>query len=73
MSTTLRLRTLKATSDKEIQRSCLTAFAKQRDILKGNIVTYLKRQVYNSCLILEKKTWALITQAKNELATIIII
>jgi len=51
----------------------LTAFAKQRDILKGNIVTYLKRQVYNSCLILEKKTWALITHAKNELATIIII
>ncbi|KAK2177429.1 hypothetical protein NP493_598g01029 [Ridgeia piscesae] len=67
MSTTLRSRRLKATStwdrdiapetknqDKEIQRRITagwTAFAKHRDIFKGNIGTCLKRQVYNSCVL----------------------
>ena len=67
MSTTLRSRTLKATStwdryrapetkqkDKEFQRRIRagwTAFATHRDIFKGNIGTCLKRQIYNSCII----------------------
>ncbi|KAK2181423.1 hypothetical protein NP493_399g00032 [Ridgeia piscesae] len=40
--------------DKEIQRRITagwTAFAKHRDIFKGSIGTYLKRQVYNSCVL----------------------
>ena len=40
--------------DKEIQRRITagwTAFAKHRDIFKGNIGTCLKRQVYNSCVL----------------------
>ena len=62
-----RSRTLKATSTwdrdiapetknqvKEIQRKMTpgwTAFAKHRDIFKGNIGTCLKRQVYHSCVL----------------------
>ena len=50
-----------------------TAFAKHRDIFKGNIGTFLKRQVYNSCVLPAKtygaETWALTSrQAKNKLA-----
>ncbi|KAK2186535.1 hypothetical protein NP493_197g03030 [Ridgeia piscesae] len=40
--------------DEEIQRRITagcTAFAKHRDIFKGNIGTCLKRQVYNSCVL----------------------
>ena len=40
--------------DKEIQRSITagwTAFAKHRDICKGNTGTRLKRQIYNSCVL----------------------
>ena len=49
-----------------------TAFAKHRDISKGNIGTCLKRQVYTSCLLPAMthgaETWTLATQAKNKLA-----
>ena len=44
-----RYSTRDKTEDKEIQRRITvgwTAFAKHRDIFKGNIGTYLKRQVY---------------------------
>ncbi|KAK2187040.1 hypothetical protein NP493_180g06010 [Ridgeia piscesae] len=44
----------KTKTDKEIQRRITagwTAFAKHRDIFKGNIGTCLKRQVYNSCVL----------------------
>ena len=40
--------------DKEIQRRITagwTAFAKHRDIFKGNNGACLKRQVYNSCVL----------------------
>ena len=47
-----------------------TAFAKHRDIFKGNIGT--KRQIYNSCVhptvTYGAETWALITQSKNRLS-----
>ena len=46
------------------------AFAKHRDIFKGNIGTCLKRQVYHSCVLPamthSAETWALITQSKNK-------
>ncbi|KAK2183480.1 hypothetical protein NP493_310g00002 [Ridgeia piscesae] len=52
--------------DKEIERRITTgwtAFAKHRDIFKGNIGTCLKRQVYNSCVLpamtYGAETWAL--------------
>ena len=52
--------------DKEIQRRITagwTAFAKQRDIFRNNTGTYLKRQVYNSCVLpamtYGAETWAL--------------
>ena len=64
MSTTLRPRTVKATStrdstrdknqDKEIHRRISagwTAFAKHPENFKGNIGTCLKRQVYNLCVL----------------------
>ena len=60
---------------KEIQRRITaewTAFAKHRDIFKGNIGTCLKRQVYNSCVLSAMtygaETWTLTTPAKNKLA-----
>ncbi|MEG7521924.1 MAG: hypothetical protein M3H12_02325, partial [Chromatiales bacterium] len=60
--------------DKEIQRRItagLAAFAKHRDIFKGNFGTCLKRQVYNSCVLpamtYGAETWALANQAKNKL------
>ncbi|KAK2174362.1 hypothetical protein NP493_807g00016 [Ridgeia piscesae] len=60
---------------KEIQRRIAagsTAFDKHRDIVKGNIGTCLKRQVYNYCILpamtYGAETWALTTQAKNKLA-----
>ena len=63
--------------DKEIQRRITagwTAFAKHRDIFKGNIGTCLKRQVYNSCVLpamtYGAKTWAFTTQAKNKVAAV---
>ena len=49
-----------------------TALAKPSDIFKSNIGTCLKRQVYNSCMLLamtyDTKTWALTSQAMNKLA-----
>ena len=61
--------------DKEIHRKItagLTAFAKHRDIFKGNIGRCLKRQVYNSCIFpattYGAETRALTTHAKNKLA-----
>ncbi|KAK2167527.1 hypothetical protein NP493_1271g01001 [Ridgeia piscesae] len=61
--------------DKEIQRrktAGWTAFAKHRDICKGNIGTCLKRQIYNSCVLpamtYGAETWALTTHAKDKLA-----
>ena len=85
MSTTLGSRTSKTTStwdrystrdknqDKEIQRRIMagwTAFAKHRDIFKGNFGTCLKRQAYNSCVLPARtygaETWALTTQVKNK-------
>ncbi|KAK2189076.1 hypothetical protein NP493_115g03022 [Ridgeia piscesae] len=61
--------------EKEIQRRITagwTAFAKHRDIFKGNIGTCLKRQVYNSCVLLtmtySAETRVPTTQAKNKLA-----
>ncbi|KAK2170907.1 hypothetical protein NP493_1128g00065 [Ridgeia piscesae] len=42
--------------DKEIQRRITagwTAFAKHRDIFKGNIVPCMKTQIYNSCVLPE--------------------
>ena len=61
--------------DKEIPRritSRWTAFAKHRNIFKGNIGTCLKRQINNSCVhpvtSYGAETWALTTQAKNKLA-----
>ena len=57
--------------DKEIQRRITagwTAFAKHRDIFKGNIGTCLKRQIYNSCvhpaMTYGAETWALTSHAK---------
>ena len=49
-----RYRTRVKEQDKEIQRRITagwTAFAKHRDIFKGNIGTCLKRQAYNSCVL----------------------
>ena len=61
--------------DKEIQRRITvgwTAFTNHRDIFKGNTGPYLKRQVYNSCVLPAMTygavTWALPSQAKNKLA-----
>ena len=61
--------------DKKIQRRITagrTAFAKHRDIFKSNIGTCLLRQVYNTCVLPAMtygvETWALTTQAKNNLA-----
>ncbi|KAK2184475.1 hypothetical protein NP493_265g02030 [Ridgeia piscesae] len=66
MSTTLRSRTLKATStwdrdtapetkpiqgDSKENHGRMDRFAKHPDICKGNIGTCLKRQVYNSCVL----------------------
>ena len=49
-----------------------TAFTKHSDIFKGNIGTSLKRQVYNSCVLLamtyDTEIWTLTTLAKNKLA-----
>ena len=60
--------------DNEIQRRITagrTAFAKHSDIFKGNIGTWLKRQVYNLCVLpamtYGAETWALTTEAKNKL------
>ena len=51
--------------DNEIQRRITagwTAFAKHRDIFKGNIGTCLKRQIYNTCklpaMTYGAETWA---------------
>ncbi|KAK2181463.1 hypothetical protein NP493_388g00019 [Ridgeia piscesae] len=62
--------------DKEIQRKITagwTAFDKHRDIFKGNIGSCLKRQIYNSCVLPTMtygvETWALTTQAKNQLTS----
>ena len=49
-----RYSTRDKTQDKEIQRRITagwTAFAKHRDIFKGNIGICLKRQVYTSCVL----------------------
>ena len=94
MSTTLRSRTLKATSiwyrdtapetktkkrrlkeesrlDGQHSPSIMTARDTAYNV-KGNTGTFLKRQVYNSCVLpvmtYAVETWALITQTKNKLA-----
>ena len=70
-----RYRTSDKNQDKEIQRRITagwTAFAKHRDIFKGNIVPCMKTQIYNSCVLPEitygAETWALTSQAKKKLA-----
>ena len=82
MSATLRSRTFKAistwdrekTQEEEIQissKSRWTALAKHGDIFKGDTGTWLKRQIYNSCVLLAltygAETWALTAHAKNKL------
>ena len=61
--------------NKEIHRKITaewTAFAKHRDIFKGNTGTCLKRQIYILCVLLTMtygaETWAFTTHAKNKLA-----
>ena len=61
--------------DKEIQRRITagwTAFAKHRDICKGNIGTCLKTQIYNSCILpamtYDAEPRALTTHGKNKRA-----
>ena len=61
----------------EIQRRItagLTAFAKHRDIFKGNIGTCLKKQIYSSCLLPAMRygveAWVLTIRAKNKLAAV---
>ncbi|KAK2187281.1 hypothetical protein NP493_171g00022 [Ridgeia piscesae] len=61
--------------DKEIQRRITagwTAFARHRDIFKGNVGACLKRQIYNSYVLSTMtygaETWALAIRAKNKLA-----
>ena len=58
--------------DKEIQRRITagwTAFARHRDIFKGNVGACLKRQIYNSYVLSTMtygaETWALTTRAKK--------
>ena len=70
-----RYNTRDKNQDKRIQRRITTgwtAFAKHRDIFKGNIGTCTKRQVYNACVLLAMtygaETWALTSQAMNKLA-----
>ena len=49
-----RITTRDKTQDKEIQiriTTGWTAFAKHRDIFKGNIETYLQKKVYKSCVL----------------------
>ncbi|KAK2162221.1 hypothetical protein NP493_1533g00028 [Ridgeia piscesae] len=60
--------------DKDIQREITagwTAFAKHRDIFKGNFGACLKKQIYNSCILpamtYGAETWAPTTHAKNKL------
>ena len=61
--------------DKAIHRRIMAdwaAYAKHRDISKGNIAICLKRQVYNSCVLPAMpycaETWTLTKQAQNKLA-----
>ena len=70
-----RYNTREKNQDKEIQRRITagwTAFAKHRDIFKGNIGICVKRQIYNSCVLsamtYSAETWTLTSQAKNKLA-----
>ena len=71
-----RYSTTDTNKDKEIQRRITprwTAFAKHRDIFKGNIGTCLKRQVCNSCVHAVTycaETRAITSQAKNKLAAV---
>ena len=61
--------------DNDIQRRIMAgwaAYAKHRDIFKCNLAIYLKRQVYNSCVLPDMtygaETWTLTKQAQNKLA-----
>ena len=61
--------------DKEIQRRIMAgwaAYAKHREIFKGNLAICLKRQLCNSCVLLAMaygaETWTLTKQAQNKLA-----
>ena len=70
-----RITTRDKTQDKVIQiriTTGWTAFAKHRDIFKGNIGQCLQKQVYKSCVLramtYDAETWELTTQAKNKLA-----
>ena len=70
-----RYRTKDKHQDNDIQRRIAAewkTFAMHRDIFKGNIGTFLKRQIYNSHLLpamaYDAETRALTTQAKNKLS-----
>ena len=61
--------------DKEIQRRIMAgwaAYARQRDIFKGNLAICLKKHVYNSCVLTSMtygaETWTLTNQAQRKLA-----
>lgn len=61
--------------DKEIQRRITAGwatYAKHHDIFKSNFSIYLKRQVFNSCIIpamtYGAETWTLSSQAERKLA-----
>ena len=61
----------------DIQRRIMAGWAtytKHRDIFKSNIVIYLKRHVYNSCVLPAMKygtnTWTLAKQAHDKLAAV---
>ena len=60
--------------DKEIQRRIMAgwaAYAKHRNIFKSNLAICLKRQVYNSCVLLAMaygaETWTLTKQAHTKM------
>ncbi len=57
--------------DKEIQRRIMAGWAgKHRDFFKSTLAIYLKRQVYNSCVLPAMtycaETWILTKQAQNK-------
>ena len=59
--------------DKEIQRRIMAGWAgKHRDFFKSTLAIYLKRQVYNSCVLPAMtycaEVWTLTKQAQNKLA-----
>ena len=65
-------KSIQGDSFKEESLAGWTAFAKHRDIFRGNIGTCLKRQTYNSCVLpamaYGAEIWELTYHAKNKLA-----